>query len=227
MKRLVMIGAGGFSTEVLWVANEMKEWECVAFADDDLAKQGSTAEGLPVLGTIDRAVEELASGQVWFHCAIGDNAKRKAAYEKAVERHWIPATLIHPGVIVAPGVQIGPGTYIAAGCILSTGVRIGKAVLLNMNVSAGHDSVLEDFSQASPGSRINGRCTVGELAFLGSNACLLPGVKVGARGRLASNSFAINNIPAGTSVIGIPARQLSGSSEYVAEDEPSCTTARP
>jgi sugar O-acyltransferase (sialic acid O-acetyltransferase NeuD family) len=226
MKRLIMIGAGGFAAEVLWVANEMKKWDCVGFADDDIAKQGGTVEGLPIIGTIDRAVEDLSSGPVWFHCAIGDNARRKAAFKKAMDRHWIPATLVHPSVIIAPGVQIGAGTYIAAACVLSTGVRTGEAVLLNMNVSVGHDSVLEDFSQASPGSRINGHCTLGELSFLGSNASLLPGIKVGAKAKVASNSFAINNIPEGTSVIGIPAKQLSGSSDYVAAGEPSRRTSR-
>lgn len=209
MKRPVLIiGAGGFAAEVFWVAREAKEWECVGFADDNPAKRGSTFEGVPILGTVDETLDLLSKEPIWFHCTIGKNHIRKSMFEKAAARNFKPATFVHPSVLVASGVPLGPGTYIAPGAIICPRACIARGVIVNMHVSVGHDSRLDDFSQAAPGCRITGQCSVGELAFLGANASLMPGTNVGAKSTVGANSFVIKDVEPGTSVMGSPARLI-------------------
>lgn len=207
MKPLIIIGAGGFGVEALWLASAMNEWQCIGFADDDETKRGSMVGDVRVIGTLEEAFNS-SERPLWFHCAVGDNASRKIIFDRAVERNVRPATLIHPTTCIAPGVPIGEGTYIAAGSLIAPRATVGKGVIINTHASVAHDSALGDFSQASPGSRINGYCKVGELAFLGSNASLLPGVAVGASAKIGANSLAIRDVPPGVTVLGVPARKF-------------------
>jgi acetyltransferase EpsM len=201
----VIIGAGGMGNDALWVANEMQEWECIGFADDNdsIAKNRG---GIPVLGTVKAVGESIEP--VWFFCAIGKNEVRKRVFGSYVERNWKPATLIHPSAIIGPGVSVGGGTYVGPGCILCPNVTVGDSVLVNCQVMLGHDSRLGDFSQICPGVKVNGNCKVGELAFLGSNAALQPGVSVGARSTVGANSFVVKDVPDDRLVIGVPARMM-------------------
>ena len=57
MKKIIIIGAGAFSREVLWLIEEINntknEWEILGFLDDNLANKGKIIHGKPVLGQIE------------------------------------------------------------------------------------------------------------------------------------------------------------------------------
>jgi sugar O-acyltransferase (sialic acid O-acetyltransferase NeuD family) len=206
VNRLIIIGAGGFGNEALWVARASGEWEVAGFADDDPAL-GSATHGLPVLGGAELICRTSEPG--WFHCAVGNNAARGRVFEQFVACGWRPATLIHPSVIIAPNVHVGAGSYVGAGSILCPNAVIGsRSALINCHVTVGHDSRMGDFSQACPGVRISGSCIVGDFAFLGSNASVLPGMSIGARATVGANSVVVMRVGEGLTVVGVPALRL-------------------
>jgi acetyltransferase-like isoleucine patch superfamily enzyme len=109
-------------------------------------------------------------------------------------------------VILADDARIGVGTYIAPGCVICPRAQVGSHVIINVHVSVGHDSVLGDYAQLCPGTRISGGCGIGRYALLGSNASLSPGVRVGEGAVVGANSHAVRNVPARVTVAGVPAR---------------------
>jgi sugar O-acyltransferase (sialic acid O-acetyltransferase NeuD family) len=205
MKPLVILGAGGLGAEALWVARDVGEWDPVSFADDDVTK-GGHSRGIPITGKIEAVYESMEP--TWFYCAIGDNLARGRVFDRFMAKGWKPAKLVHPSVIMGPGVEIGDGCYVGAGSILGPDSSLGRGVVINCHVTVGHDSRMEEFTQACPGSRISGHCRVGAFAFLGSNATLRQGVRLGSGTTVAANSLVVRNVAEGM-VIGVPARSMS------------------
>ena len=82
MKKLIIVGAGGYAKSVLDSVDHMN-FQMVGFLDDIKAK-GEEHQGFPILGnTIDCIVNP--EDYVYF-VAIGNNAKRKIWFDKLKER---------------------------------------------------------------------------------------------------------------------------------------------
>ena len=64
--RTIIYGAGAGGVMVLREArsNRAIDWTVVGFIDDDLHKQRTSVQGVPVLGTLEELAPLLASGQV-------------------------------------------------------------------------------------------------------------------------------------------------------------------
>jgi sugar O-acyltransferase (sialic acid O-acetyltransferase NeuD family) len=215
---LVIVGGGALPSEFAWVLQDInlfaeragaeKPWAPLGFVEDVSEKKRHVFEGRVVLGTIEEAAVRLTSRDIAFAVAVGDNATRERLVQRAEAVGWRPATLIHPSVIIAGDAQVGEGSYLAPGCVISPEARVGRHVIVNTHASVGHNGVLEDYSQICPGARVSGFCQVGRHAFLGSNASLSPRVTVGDGAVVGANSHAIQNVAAGITVMGCPARPI-------------------
>lgn len=111
MKDLIIVGAGGFGREVVWLVERINQsqptWKVLGFVDD--------AEGLPeidgccVLGNINWLLRYDKPSYVV--CAIGNSKAREAIYNRLKNNYCLePATLIDPTVICGKGSRIGAGS---------------------------------------------------------------------------------------------------------------------
>ena len=211
-KNVVVMSAGGFGTEAVWVLEEMnkmnqkgKSWNIIGYADDQGAKKNMIFYDYKALGTPEEVAADYIGQEMWYFCAIGNNEIRRRVSNRLNHLGWQAATLIHPSVIMAKNIHIGQGSYIGAGSILCPNAVIEEHVLINTRVAVGHDVVFENFSQACPGSQINGSCKIGEGAIIGSNASIFPGKSVGSWSTVGGNSQVIRSVKSGTTVNGVPA----------------------
>ncbi len=91
----------------------------------------------------------------------------------------VPLMIHHHGqIFVASGSRIG------SRCQIFQGVTIGE--------SGGHRA---------------GRPTIGEDVIIGAGAKVLGAVQIGNGARIGANAVVVDDVPAGATVIGIPARQ--------------------
>jgi len=58
-----------------------------------------------------------------------------------------------------------------------------------------------------------GEVVIGERAMIGAGAVVLPGVEIGEGARVAANSLVTQDVPAGTTVAGVPATVTSESDD--------------
>jgi sugar O-acyltransferase (sialic acid O-acetyltransferase NeuD family) len=215
VRDLIVVGAGGAASEALWLAEAVNEaaraagrpgpWHILGCCVYDPSLYPAENLSYPVLGTA-QDVAQIRGAVLHFTCGIGDNRIREKEAKVAEGLGWLPATLIHPSSRIASNAIVGPGTSIAAFAVVGPYVRIGAHVMINTHVSVGHESIMGDFSQACPGSRITGKCVVGRSALLGSNATMIPGTSLGDRSVLGANSVAICSIGPDVSAFGVPAR---------------------
>lgn len=211
MKKIIILGAGGYAQEVLWVVDDINcvrpMWDFIGFIDPiDPGHKGQLHYDRPVLGGWDDVPRQE---EIYFACGIGSPASRAKECLEAERRGYKAATLIHPSVIAARHVQIGEGTVIGARCVLAPYAILGRHCALNIGVTVGHDSRMGDFCVLSPGAQLLGAAELSERVFLGANATVYLKRKVGVGSIIGANSLLLTNLGPGSSVIGVPAVRFS------------------
>jgi serine O-acetyltransferase len=103
-------------------------------------------------------------------------------------------------------VMIQPGVYIPHGQVVIDGaVQIGKGTILAPWITIG----LIEGSMNSP--------TIGQYTFVGTGARILGDVTIGPRAKIGANAVVLHDVPAGTSVVGAPARPVQKKAGNAAE----------
>ena len=203
MKRIVIVGAGGFGREVAWVIERLNAvcpiFEVLGFCDDAADKRDGMCGTYPLLGPL-KALKP-GFGTVGVFCAIGNNRVRQSVMADArIEGHE-PVTVVDPSAVIAPDVEIGKGSYVGIGSVVSVGARLGQGVLVNHHVSVGHDVTVGDFAQLCPGVCLSGGCEVGEGALFGTLSGTIPLKKVGAWSTVGAGTLALRDVADGATVV--------------------------
>ncbi|MGF1659231.1 MAG: serine O-acetyltransferase [Rubrimonas sp.] len=102
------------------------------------------------------------------------------------------------GIDIHPGARIGPGFFIDHGA----GVVIGETAEIGRDVTLYHGVTLGGVSW-SAGKR---HPTLGDGVMVGAGAKILGPILIGDGARIGANSVVVDAVPAGASVVGIPAR---------------------
>lgn len=210
MKKIGIFGAGGYGKEVIELIRQINlqsnEWEIVGFFDDNKTL-GSVIDGLPVLG----GVVELNAWNddvLYLVFAIGNPIIKENIERKISNAQIQYPVLIHPSVIMPLNdkVSIGKGTVICGFCFISVNVIIGEHVLVNVNSTIGHDSVINNFTSIMPAVNISGNVKVGRNVFIGVGAKIINDVSVGDNVTIGMASAVLKNAPPDTTLMGVPAR---------------------
>ncbi|MFP6766110.1 MAG: DapH/DapD/GlmU-related protein, partial [Planctomycetaceae bacterium] len=117
-------------------------------------------------------------GQPGYILSMWNQQVRSSCQECATALNLNPVSIIHPGAYLSNTACIGAGVYIAAQSSVSTNARIHDHVVVNFNVTVGHDSVIGSHTFLNPGARISGHVTVGERVLIGANSIVFQGRQV-------------------------------------------------
>ena len=144
MKKLLILGAGGYGQTVAGLAAELGIYEKIAFLDD-----GRTGEG--ILGTCAEYAD-FADGKTHMYPAFGNNTTRMQWIQELLSAGIPVPSLIHPRAYVSPTASIGMGTVVLPMAVVNTFVSVGAGCILNIGALVDHDCVLEDGVHLAPGS---------------------------------------------------------------------------
>ena len=204
-RQLIIVAAGAFGREVLWVAREAREeWNVLGFLDDNPQRRGEIVCDVPVLGTID---EWSQFPEAHFVIAVGPPRTKKAIHDRMAASgtpRW--ATLIHRSVQMSQYVTVGEGSVICAGCVLTTQIEIRRHVIINLSCTCGHDTVFGDFVTLAPMIAASSRVTMEEGAEIGMFSTLLPGLTLGRGSMVGMGSVVVKDVPANELWLGSPAK---------------------
>ena len=208
MKKLYLVGAGGFGRELYgWAAQHPdcgRLWWLAGFLDDNaqaLAPFGNFAPVTPLAG---HAVDPAAL----YLCGLGLPHVKEPLLQPLLAAGANFLTFIHPRALVGERVRLGLGVVLCPGAIASADITLGDFVMLNLHVTIGHDASVGAWSTLSAHCDVTGRVQVGDRVFMGSCVSVIPGKTIGSRAILGAGAVIINDIPAGATAFGNPARIL-------------------
>ena len=138
--------------------------------------------------------------------SIGNNLSRKQIAEKL---QCSFGTAVHPSAVVSPSAIIGEGSVLMQSAIVQSCARIGRHCILNTGASIDHECVIEDYVHVSPQATLCGNVHVGEGAWIGAAAVVIPGVRIGKWSTIGAGSVVVSDIPDGAVAYGNPCRVKS------------------
>jgi serine O-acetyltransferase len=108
------------------------------------------------------------------------------------------------GLEVAPRCEIGPGIFFAhpSGTVVGAW-RIGSNVTIFQGVTLGA-------KELDMGFDFRLRPEVGDNVVLGAGSKILGGIRLGDNVTVGANSVVVESVAAGSTVVGVPARRVSG-----------------
>lgn len=210
MKRLIIIGAGGFGREILtWLsANEKSSrYKLDGFLDKNKDALADYDIDYPILGdpeTYEPKRDEL------FVCAIGSPKTKLNICRSLKAKGGQFLSFVHPTAVVGQNVFIGEGAVLCPGAVVTSDVRIGSFVTLNVYASVGHDATIGDGCTLSGHCDVTGFVSLGEGVFMGTHAAVLPGTVVGDYAVIGAGSVVLKKVRPNATVFGVPAKQISG-----------------
>lgn len=208
---IAIYGIGGFGHEVLVLIKDINKetptWNIVGFFDDGHEK-GEMCNGYPLLG-------EMGDLNHWptplsVVIATGSSILRKEIHER-INNPWVDyPTLIHPSVWIGDSayVEIGKGCIICAGVMITTNVQIKDFVLLNLQCTVGHDSMIKDYASLMPSVNVSGEVTIGEGALVGAGATIINQLEIGEYTIVGAGAVVTKSLPAHCTAVGVPSKPI-------------------
>lgn len=132
MKKLVIIGAGGYGQTVYDIARQSEKYEKIIFLDDnsDLA-----------YGKCDEWVNYLDEYDIYP--AFGNNQLRLDLVEEILKSKGCVPTIIHKSAYVSPMAKVDVGCVIMPMAVVNTNTVIEKACIINVSSVIDHGSIIE------------------------------------------------------------------------------------
>jgi len=211
MKKIIIVGAGGFGREVKMLIDQINEnkvvYEFIGYYDDNIPK-GSIVNGFRVLGTVNELYSIEYSLEVVI--SIANPLIKKKIYEilNSNDNLNFPS-LIHPNVLIGKDqVVIGYGCIICASNIITVNINIGNFVILNLGCTVGHDTKIGDYSSFMPYVNISGEVSIGNSVYVGTGAKIINLLSIGNSTVVGAGSVVLKSLPEKCTAVGIPAKPI-------------------
>ena len=207
---LVIIGGGEHARVIAETLRGLPDaWRLVGYTDPDPTASAGALAGVTWLGD-DATYAARRDGDpaharpaliLGFRGAAADRDRVAATFDGA---EW--AVVIHPRAWVATSATLDPGVVVLAGAIVNAGATVGAHGLINSAAIVEHDVIVGPGTHVAPGAVIGGGTRIGADATIGLGAVIRDHVSIGDRAVVGMGAVVVDDVPADTTVVGVPAR---------------------
>jgi sugar O-acyltransferase (sialic acid O-acetyltransferase NeuD family) len=216
MKDLHIIGAGGFTIEVLFLIDRFykKKWNTIYIVDDNVKKINSTIRNIPVICSINNFITKCKNKKdVETDVLITiNNPKARNRIVDLFLKEGInvtfPTIIDKSAIIDEEYSKIGKGNIIMDLVGITGNVTIGDFNIIGARTGIGHDSQIGDFNTFSPKVSISGHVIIGNGNTFGLNSAILQNKTLGDNNDIWSYTMILKNIKNNCSYFGMPAKKI-------------------
>lgn len=207
---MLIVGAKGYAKELLQhFHNEGKINKIYFFDNVSNDLPDLLYNKFPIIRNFDEAKNLFSKIDNNFVLGIGNPKARYTLSKNMIELGGILNTVIVSSVEIGNyGVEIGFGVNIMSGTIITNDIKIYDGTLINLNCTIGHDSIIGQFCELSPGVHISGHVQIGDFTSIGTGAVIIPKIKIGKNCIIGAGSVVNRDIPDNSVAVGVPAKVI-------------------
>ena len=140
----------------------------------------------------------------------------RVAHKQYLKGHYFLARLISQKAVRKTGIEIHPGAKIGKGFFIDhgTGVVIGETAEIGDNVTL-YQGVTLGGTGKEHGKR---HPTIGNNVMISTGAKVLGSFKIGDNSKIGAGSVVLEEVPEGSTVVGVPGRVVKSASDCLPQD---------
>lgn len=209
MLKVGIFGCSGFAREVADIAFQL------GYDPVLIARAKSELEDWNFPYNIMLESELEIDSEMVFSIGIGDNATREKVV-KQFSKNLKFINLVHPSASFGRAqediVAKQKGVIICAGVRFTNNIRVGDFTIFNLNSTIGHDVIIEDFVNISPGANISGNVHLEVGCLIGTGAAIKQGqfeekLKIGSNTIIGAGSLVVKPCERDSVYFGVPVRK--------------------
>ena len=216
MKDLYIIGAGGFTVEVLFLIDRFYKnlWSNIYIIDDNSEKIGSIIRNVTVVSNINDFIVKCKNEidiEKDVLITINNPKIRNRIVEKFLEEKIkinFPNIIDKTVIIDEEFSEIGKGNIIMDFVGITGNVTVGDFNVIGARTGIGHDSKIGDFNTFSPRVSVSGHVAIGSGNTFGLNSAILQNKTIGNNNDIWSYTMILKNIKNNCTYFGMPAKKI-------------------
>lgn len=182
-------------------------WDRIIVLDDDPSKHGQSILGVEIAGPFTLLAQADPASSEVSNLVTRTTKGRQSALRK-IHAYGLPfAPLIDPSVDIT-WVEFGKDITVYRNATLCANAKVGEGSAILGGAMVGHGSRVGKCCVAAPGAVINARVEIADGVYIGTNASILPDLRIGPWATIGVNSAVVQDVPAGATVMGVPAQLL-------------------
>jgi len=200
---------GGLVADLLrWQFADSVEIE--GFYEDRELPGGKGPFDIPVLGSVDRGIEEIAATGSEAFIAFGTSASAKACelFLQLTALDVPIASVVSPTAHVFPTAKIGRNALVFPGAYIGSEVAVGDMLCAHGNAVIEHHCTVGHNVLLSPGVSLANSVNLGSHCFLGAGVDSVPEAAIGCGAIVGAGATVVEDVKSHYVGVGQPARVL-------------------
>jgi len=195
---IILFGCGGHSRSVADIILSISSDVELIFVDKN-AHDNEHIFGFKV-------VTQYGGEKNQIFYALGNNKIRKSLFEDIGEKGLI--SVVSQKAHIGTGAKILNGCFVGNFCHIGPQSVIGENTIINNGAIIEHETKVGKHCHVGPNTTISGRCTIGDMVFVGVGATVKDGIDICANTIIGAGAVVVKDIVTSGVYVGCPAKRI-------------------
>jgi sugar O-acyltransferase (sialic acid O-acetyltransferase NeuD family) len=211
MKNIIIIGADVSGMNIHTIIEDINkkkaQWKIIAYLDE-FKKKKEKLFNIPIFSSLKEIIssKKIKPEKTFVISAIGSPKNRCRLMEKAREKGFKIATIIHPTANISKEAMIEDGCIICQFSSVHPFAKIAPFSYIHSNTVIGPKVIVKKGVTINALCAISANITIGEKSYIGVGTKIIQGTKIGKQVTLGAGSIVIKDLPDNVLAVGIPAK---------------------